>query len=245
LLFHDTREPRALVHLGGVAGIVFLPPGPRIRQVLGFHAGPCNTLLNALICKATSGREVFDAGGKNAVQGRCLESLLDLWLGDPAIQRRPPRMVPAHLFGDEFAAAAVQQARQLNASMHDLLCTATHFVARCIGTALKRFLQEPPRRVLVSGGGMRNGFLWQLLTQQTTGMQLDRLDRHGVPCGSRMSVGAAGLAAMTLDGVPANLTSATGATSSRLLGSLTPGAPVNWSKCLSWMGTLTAPTIAA
>jgi anhydro-N-acetylmuramic acid kinase len=244
-LFQHDQEQRALVHLGGLATVVFLPAGPRLRQVLGFDAGPCGILLNALIRRATSGRELFDAGGKHAVQGRCLEELLECWLGDPAIQRRPPRMVPAHLFGDEFAGAAVQQARQLEASMHDLLCTATHFVARCIGMALKRFLPEPPRRVLISGGGLRNGFLWQLLTQQLAGMQLDRIDRHGVPCGARMSVGAAGVAAMTLDGVPANLTSATGASGSRLLGSLTPGAPVNWARCLAWMGTLAAPNVAA
>jgi anhydro-N-acetylmuramic acid kinase len=43
------------------------------------------------------------------------------------------------------------------------------------------------------------------------------------------------LAALALDGVPANVPSATGAAGSRLLGSLTPGAPVNWARCLAWM----------
>ena len=43
------------------------------------------------------------------------------------------------------------------------------------------------------------------------------------------------LAALTVDGVPANLPAVTGAAGARLLGSLTPGEPMNWSRCLAWM----------
>ncbi len=49
------------------------------------------------------------------------------------------------------------------------------------------------------------------------------------------------LAALTVDGVPANVPSATGAAGSRLLGSLTPGSSTNWSRCLAWMATQTTP----
>jgi hypothetical protein len=66
-----------------------------------------------------------------------------------------------------------------------------------------------------------------------------------VPAGARKAVAFAGLAALTLDGVPANLTTATGASGSRLLGSITPGSAVNWARCLAWMGTLSAPPVAA
>jgi hypothetical protein len=48
------------------------------------------------------------------------------------------------------------------------------------------------------------------------------------------------LAALTVDGVPANLPSATGASGSRVLGSLTPGSTVNWSRCLAWMAARNA-----
>jgi anhydro-N-acetylmuramic acid kinase len=245
LVFRDTREARALVHLGGLASVVFLPAGPRLRQVLGFHAGPCNVLLDALMRHLTGGRELFDAGGKHAVQGRCLEPLLQRWLGHPLIQRRPPKHVPLASFGEEFASQAVQEAKQLQGSLHDTLCTATHFVARCVGQALTQYLPERPVRVLLSGGGARNGLLWKLLEQQLPGLILEKIDRYGVPAGAREAVAFAGLAALTLDGVPANLTTATGAAGSRLLGSLTPGAPANWARCVAWMGSLAAPPLAA
>jgi len=245
LLFRDAQEARVLVHLGGLASVVFLPAGRRLSQILGFHAGPCNVLLDALMRRLTGGRESFDPGGKHAVQGCCIEPLLERWLGHPTIKRRPPRTVPLQAFGEEFADQAVQQARQLHGGLHDVLCTAAHFVARCVGQALTRHLPAPPARVLLSGGGVRNGLLWKLLEQQVPGLPLETIDRHGVPAGARKAVAFAGLAALTMDGVPANLTTATGAAGSRLLGSLTPGSPANWARCLAWMGSLAAPPLAA
>jgi len=44
-----------------------------------------------------------------------------------------------------------------------------------------------------------------------------------------------------MDGVPASLPSATGAPGARLLGSITPGSPANWARCLAWMAVQTTP----
>jgi anhydro-N-acetylmuramic acid kinase len=245
LLFHDVKEVRALVHLGGLANIVYLPPGPRPRQILAFHAGPCNVLLDGLMRQLTGGREAFDPGGRHAVQGRCIEGLLQRWLAHPALQKKPPRNVPLHAFGDEFASQAVQQAKELQGGLHDVLCTATHFVVHCVGQALERWTPQLPQRILLSGGSVRNGLLWKLLEQRLPSIPLERCDRFGVPSEARKAVAFAGLAALTLDGVPANLTTATGASGSRLLGSITPGSPANWARCLSWMDSMAAMSLAA
>jgi anhydro-N-acetylmuramic acid kinase len=78
LLFHDPREHRVLLHLGSVATLLSLPAdrGMNHRRIIGFQAAPCTLLLDGLMRLLTAGREHFDAGGKNAVQGRCLEPLL-------------------------------------------------------------------------------------------------------------------------------------------------------------------------
>jgi anhydro-N-acetylmuramic acid kinase len=237
LLFRDARESRVLLHLGGLARVVFLPANCRLPEIVGFEAAPCNLLLDALMRHLTHGRESYDAGGKHAVQGKCIEALLEQWLAHPVLQKRPPRSLPRHAFGDVFAAQAVSQARQLNGSLHDLLCTATHFVARGITEALERFLPLHKRfdRVLLSGGGVRNGLLWRLLEQQFGVVPLDRTDDVGVPAQGRKALSFGLLAALTLDGVPANLPSATGAAGMRLLGNITPGSLANWSRCLAWM----------
>jgi anhydro-N-acetylmuramic acid kinase len=245
LLFHKPGENRVLVHLGGLANVVFLPADGQLRHVLGFQAAPCNLLLDACIRLVTHGRETFDAGGKHAVQGCCIEPLLARWLEHPLLQRRPPKMISRQAFGEEFVRQAVQQAQHMKASLHDVLCTATHFVARGISHAVHTFLPQPTR-ILLSGGGVQNGFLWHLLSQQLPPVLLERTDVHGIPTAARKAVAFAGLAALTLDGVPGNLSSATGATGTRVLGSLTPGSSTNWARCLTWMAAQTAtPVLAA
>ena len=114
-----------------------------------------------------------------------------------------------------------------------------------VGQAIERFVPQRPTRILLSGGGVRNGLLWKLLEQRLPELPLERIDRFGVPSGARKAVAFAGLAALTLDGVPANLTTATGASASRLLGSITPGTAVNWARCLSWMNSMAALSMAA
>jgi len=245
LLFRHPKEDRVLVHLGGLATVVYLPASGKPRDLLGFHAGPCNVLLDGLMRQLTGGRETFDQGGKHAVQGCCIEPLLERWLGHPYVQRRPPKSLLRQGFGEEFVAQAVNQAQQNRWGLHDLLCTATHFVARGITTAIQRFLPAPPTHVLLSGGGVRNGLLWHLLEQQLAGMPLARTDQLGIPGAARKALGFGGLAALTLDGVPASVMSVTGAAGARLLGSLTPGSPANWARCVAWMASQTAVLAAA
>jgi anhydro-N-acetylmuramic acid kinase len=98
--------------------------------------------------------------------------------------------------------------------------------------------------VLLSGGGSRNGLLWHLLTQQLGEAALTRTDSVGVPAEARKAMAAGVLAALTLDGVPANMPAATGAAGSRLLGSLTPGTTAHWGRCVAWMAQHAVPMVS-
>ena len=102
---------------------------------------------------------------------------------------------------------ALHQGRELQAGMHDQLCTATHFVARAVAASLRRFLpgEMAPDRVLLSGGGVRNGLLWRLLEQQMPDGPIGRTDEAGVPVGMRKAMSFGLLAALTVDGVERQL----------------------------------------
>jgi anhydro-N-acetylmuramic acid kinase len=242
-LFHHPQENRVLIHLGSAATVVALPAdaGPALRHVVGFQAAPCTRLLDGLMAQLTGGRETFDPGGKYAVQGRCSEVILERWLQHPVLRRRPPKCVPGEEFGHDFLNQAVQQARELQHNLHDLLCTATHFAARALLQALRDYVPWTPTRVLLSGGGVRNGLLWRLLEQQLAPLPVERLDKHGVPAEARKALAAAALAALTMDALPGNVPAATGAAGPRLLGHFTPGSSGNWARCLAWMAAQTAP----
>jgi anhydro-N-acetylmuramic acid kinase len=239
-VFRDAQERRALVQLGGVASVLWLPPGSGLRDLVAFQATPCTVLLDGLMRLSTGGRESFDPGGRHAVQGRCLEPLLERWLAHPFFSRKPPRSLPLSEFGIPFLTSALERLKQEGSGVHDLLCTATHFAARATADAIHRFLPARPDRVLVSGGGSRNGLLWRLLEERLAPIPMERTDRFGVPAEARKALGFAGLAALTMDGVPANIPASTGAGGPRLLGSITPGDGANWARCLSWMAGQTA-----
>ena len=239
-LFHDDCERRVLIHLGGLATVLWLPAEPGLRDILAFQAAPCTLLLDGLMRLLTGGRESFDPGGRNAVQGRCLTPLVDRWIAHPFFKRKPPRSVPAHEFGRDFLEHAVELAKAEGGNLHDLLCTVTHFTARAIADSVQRLLPTMPDRVLISGGGARNGLLWRVLEQHFGPLPMERTDRFGVPAEARKALAYAGLAAFAMDGVPGNVPASTGATGPRLLGSFTPGDGPNWARCLAWMAGQTA-----
>jgi anhydro-N-acetylmuramic acid kinase len=246
-LFHDLRETRLHLHLGSIASLIYLPKllGVNARHLVGFEAAPATLLLDGLMRLMTNGREIFDAGGKHAVQGRCLEPLLERWLQNHFFQERPPKSVARHEFGADFLNRAIEQAQKLQGNLHDVLCTMTHFVARSIVHAIRSHLPEMPARILLSGRGVRNGFLWHLLEQQLSPIMLEKTDLHGIPIEACQALANAALAALTMDGVPVNLPSVTGATGQRVLGQITPGASANWERCLAWMARQSAPLQAA
>ena len=243
LLFHDAGENRVVLHLGSVACVVALPSdlGTHGRNIVGFEAAPGTMLLDGLMRLLTSGREPFDAGGKHAVQGRCLEPLIERWLQNYYFAKRPPKCVPRSEFGSDFLNRAIEQAKRLQGNLHDVLCTMTHFVSRAIVHSVRTWMPFTPTRILLSGRGVRNGFLWHLLEQQLNPTPLEKTDDHGIPVEARQAVAHAGLAALCLDGVPINLPSVTGASGQRLLGQFTPGQRDNWSRCLAWMARQNAP----
>lgn len=236
LLFRSTT-PRLLVHLGSVTTLLFLPAGAKVSATAGFEAGPGNQLLDSLVYHGTRGKESLDPGGKKAVQGRCLEALLHCWLEHPHLTRVPPKWVHPDAFGRSFLAAAFESARQLGAGLPDLLCTATHLAARTLGNAVRAWLPvvPGPRQVLVTGGGVRNGFLRQLIAQQFPNEVVALSDEAGVPALGRPAAAAAVLAALVCDGVTGNLPPLTGASGGRLLGHFAPGDGRNWAKVTAWL----------
>ncbi|MDB5297410.1 MAG: anhydro-N-acetylmuramic acid kinase, partial [Phycisphaerales bacterium] len=78
--------------------------------------------------------------------------------------------------------------------------------------------------LVVSGGGAKNATLMALLRQATGGLPVRTTDELGVPGDAKEAIAFALLAAATLDGLPGNVPSATGASRAVVLGSVTPRA---------------------
>ncbi len=212
---------------------------PGLRDGLAFQAAPCGLLLDGLMRLLTGGREAFDPGGKYAVQGRCLEPLVERWLAHPLFKRKPPRSVPCHEFGPEFLAQAVELAKQPGRQPAR---------SALLGEPLRRPRHRPghPAAACPSGAGAgqrrrdaeRSALAAARNAAGAGANRAHRPPRH--PRGGRKAMAFAALAALAMDGVPANVPASTGAAGPRLLGSFTPGAAANWARCLAWMAGQTA-----
>jgi len=237
LLFRHDREDRLFVHLGGITSVLFLPANGKLAAINDFDIGPGIQWINAISFHGSRGKEHRDVNGKSAVQGRCLEPLLKRWLDHPHFARRPPKAISSDAFGRAHLQGSFDLARTLGAGLPHLLCTANHLIAHSIGHAWRTLLPSGagPLRIVLTGGGTRNGFLWQLIAQQFEGQTIHRMEDLGLPPVGRKPGAAAMLAALTCDGVPGNLAPLTGAAGGRILGHIIPGDSRNWGRCSAWI----------
>ena len=108
----------------------------------------------------------------------------------------------------------------VSAHLDDLLATAAFVTAASIRRALPA---HGPCELIVSGGVTRNraiiGFLRSELGPAVTFVNIEE---HGITAESKEAVAFALLGAATLDGVPSNVPSATGAKRNVVLGTIAP-----------------------
>jgi anhydro-N-acetylmuramic acid kinase len=106
------------------------------------------------------------------------------------------------------------------------LSIADELATACLTTALSLDLQRshlpaPPDELIVSGGGARNPVLMREIANSLRATIITTAEL-GIPTDAREAIAFALLGAATLDGVPSNIPSVTGAKRRVVLGSITP-----------------------
>ncbi|HEX4146240.1 MAG TPA: anhydro-N-acetylmuramic acid kinase [Pirellulales bacterium] len=241
LLLHHASKTRVLVDLAGDIRLSFLPASRDTSgadRVGSWTLVPGMNLLDRFARQASSGRNRFDEGGHLAVQGRCLEGLIERWRAEGRVSIVPgPRWRPCMRGANTMFQEAIAGAPQAGWALTDLLCTANHLIAREIAETIRHRLPESPAvdEVVLSGGGQHNGLLVHLLAEQLPGVPLVSEADLGIPKNTRGAAVAAVLALWHLDQTPGCPTAITGARTPRVLGRLTPGAPQAWQRVLREM----------
>lgn len=229
LLAHRTRT-RCVQNIGGIANVTYIPPTRAGADVLAFDTGPGNMLMDAIVARATGGRQRFDRNGRLAARGKLHLPLFRRLQEHAYFDRQPPKSTGREAFGDALAADLLKKRLPLE----DLLATVTHLTAWSIADAYLNFLPMPPDEVILCGGGADNPTLVGLLRQQFDHLHtlafaprpiaVARIDDFGIPNKAKEAASFALLAAATLDGVPSNLPSVTGAARAAVLGVIARGA---------------------
>lgn len=156
-LFHSKDEDRALINIGGIANITFLPANPD-QPVIGFDTGPGNTLLD--LWNARHRNSSYDEAGAWAKTGQVIGRLLESMISnEDYFHQASPKSTGTEHFNSDWLSGFLEDEFAEN----DVQATLVELTATTIAMAISA-LPVLPTNCFVCGGGARNQHL------------LDRLD---------------------------------------------------------------------
>ena len=239
-VFGSTDKNRAIINLGGIANITYLPalnlkkPG----KVIGFDSGPGNMLLDAW-AKQHIGTD-YDANGDWAATGEIIRPLLSNLLAEPYYALPPPKSTGRDLFNDTWLQ---QRLSGKNYQPQDVARTLVALTAHSIFDALVQDCGAVDE-VFLCGGGAHNGLLKASLqefgiskllsfetetakllsfeTETAKPLSISTTNDLGIDVDYVEAACFAWLAKQTCDNKPSNLPAVTGAKGLRVLGAIYP-----------------------
>ena len=188
-------QPALVLNLGGVANLTYIEGD----DLIAFDCGPANALMDDFIRLRIG--QAYDADGVLAASGKVNSKILDSFLADSYFRLTPPKSLDRN----QWSIDLVQ-----DLSDSDGIAT---LMAMSVGGVVKAIehLLHKPRRIYVCGGGAKNGYFLQTLSEQLNCpvMPLDDLGWNG---DATEAEGFAYLAVRSLLGLSLTLPSTTGVT---------------------------------
>ena len=223
-LLSSPTQHQCIQNIGGIGNLTYLPlrQGDWIDKVCGWDTGPGNTLLDLAMQHFTGGSQTYDQDGKWAASGTPCDALVEQWLSQDFFQIAPPKSTGRELFGWDYFNQCLAEGEAYNLTPTDLLATLTELTVRSIVMSYQNFLPQMPQRVLLCGGGSRNLYLKQRLSDQLGSIPVLTTDEAGVSADFKEAIAFAVLAYWRNLGIPGNLPKVTGANSAVLLGNVYP-----------------------
>lgn len=218
LLLGTGGVPTAVLNIGGISNLTLVGA----EEVLAGDLGPGNALLDAAVHAATGRGADLDA--EIARTGTVSRSALETLLREPFYARPLPRSTGREHFDGDYVRRQLGEQALEALTLPDLLATLVELTAVTIARGIER---TPARRVVASGGGIRNPLLLERLAAHLDPIPLHSADDLGIPADGKEALLIALLGHHGAHGIPGTLerpdgTAHTGARRPVVLGSLTP-----------------------
>jgi len=216
-LFGDAGETRVACNIGGISNISILPAAASGRPVTGFDCGPGNALLDHWIARHRGAP--YDAGGAWGVSGSVDPALLARLLDEDYFRTAPPKSTGRDLFHPDWLEVRLAQGPAVAPA--DVQATLGALTAQAIATDVRAYAPDA-RRLIVCGGGARNGHVMACLARELPGLAVQTSEDFGVPVSQVEAIAFAWLARQCLHREAGNVPTVTGAAGPRVLGALYP-----------------------
>lgn len=162
LMFSEAGEDRVMLNIGGIANFTYLPASMDASEIFSTDVGPGNTLMDQYMQKYFN--RFYDKDAAVALSGESNSKLLSALLECDFFELDFPKTTGPELFNLEYLSKAQEKSSTTNLSKEEVMATLCHFSGETIVHAIKRcFGDEAKAQVFMSGGGMHNPLLVQLL----------------------------------------------------------------------------------
>jgi anhydro-N-acetylmuramic acid kinase len=234
-VFQHSSINRAIVNIGGLANITYLPSLEQGKPVVGYDTGPGNTLLDAWFSTKNSNTNTkgYDEDGNWARSGVIIQPLLNLLLQHPYFALTPPKSTGRELFN--LAWLQPYLAHDSNSSLHgnsysdaDVQRTLTRFTAVSIANEImtldldNKGCESISTEVYICGGGAANTLLMADLAEVLADNAVKTTAEIGIDPDWVEAIAFAWLAKQHIHKQPGNLPAVTGASRSAILGAYYP-----------------------
>jgi len=217
-VFRHTSNNRAIVNIGGIANITFVPAHSSTEPVIGFDTGPGNCLMDGWIQRHQG--KPFDANGAWAATGKSHPALLSQLLAEPYLATLPPKSTGKEIFNLVWLDQILSH-HTAEIPAEDVQATLCCFTALSIAQGIA---QLPPgsavSELYLCGGGVHNAQLVSHLKEAMTNMSLQSTAALGLDPQHIEAAAFAWLAHQTLNHLPGSLASVTGAKRDAILGGI-------------------------
>ncbi|WP_372766739.1 anhydro-N-acetylmuramic acid kinase [Pseudoalteromonas sp.] len=217
-LFHQslrTRLPvdltaQALVfaNIGGIANLSLCDE----NELLGFDSGPGNTLIDSFTKKVFD--KEYDFNGALARKGKINKTLLKAMLNDPYFSAEIPKSTGREYFNLSWLELF---AEFKNLSPYDTLATLTELTA----ITLTQSLLSKSGLLVLCGGGAKNSLLVERIQSHLPNWRITNSNEFGISADFMEAMAFAWMAYRTLNNLPSNAPTVTGAKKSAVLGQIT------------------------
>ena len=223
MLFAAERGPRALLNIGGMANVTWVARAGDTDGVIAFDTGPGVAVIDAVTRRLRPDLP-FDRDGALAAAGSAVTGVVEELLGEPYFDRPPPKSTGRERFGVAYADALIDAVRgaRPDAADEDCIATAAALTIQSIARQCRQWVPNiGDGDLIVSGGGARNPVLRSGLAAAMAPVSVRSFDDVYFDGDAKEAVAFAYLGWRTLEGLPGNVPSATGAAGPRVLGTVT------------------------
>lgn len=204
---------RALQNIGGIANVTVVGGA----QLTAFDTGPGNCLIDWAVQKMTRGKQSYDKSGKIAARGKINLNAVKKMMSHAYFSKRPPKSTGRELFNENLIPAPLRKSNP-----EDLIATLTYFTAYSIYAGYQKWIKDPIREVIVSGGGAYNLTLMTHLIKLFAPVPVVSIEHYKIHAQAKEPAAFAFFALQALEGKINHSPEGTGAGHAAILGKITP-----------------------